>query len=60
MKKRPSTAKGLLFGVFLSAEGPQAKDIICKRYWGVFFSVEGPRDEEVFFSTEGLRDDDII
>jgi hypothetical protein len=30
MKKRSSTAKGLLLGVFLSAEGPQDKGIIGK------------------------------
>jgi hypothetical protein len=29
MKKRPSTAKGLLLGVF-STEGPQDEDIVCK------------------------------
>jgi hypothetical protein len=34
MKKRPNTAKGLLF-VFFSAEGPQDEDIDCKRYWGL-------------------------
>jgi hypothetical protein len=28
MKKRPSTAKGLLLGVFFSVEGPQDEDII--------------------------------
>jgi hypothetical protein len=30
MKKRSSTAKGLLLGVFFSAEGPQDKDTIGK------------------------------
>jgi hypothetical protein len=30
MKKRSSTAKGLLFGVFFSIEGPQDKGIIGK------------------------------
>jgi hypothetical protein len=31
MKKRPSTTKGLLLGVFFSAEGPQDGDTVCKR-----------------------------
>jgi hypothetical protein len=33
MGKRPSTAKGLLLGVFFSAEGPQGEGIVSKRCW---------------------------
>jgi hypothetical protein len=29
MKKRPTTAKGLLLGVFFSAEGTQGEKIAC-------------------------------
>jgi hypothetical protein len=29
IKKRPSTVKGLLLGVFFSTEGPQDKEIVC-------------------------------
>jgi hypothetical protein len=47
MKKRPSTAKGLLLGVFSSTEGPQDEAIVCKVILRIFFPVEGPRDEDI-------------
>jgi hypothetical protein len=46
MKKRPSTAKGLLLGVS-SAEGTQDKDIVCKVMLRIFFPTECPRDEDI-------------
>jgi hypothetical protein len=48
MKKRSSTAKGLLLGVFFSAEGPQDEDNIDKVIMKTFFfSTEGPQDEDL-------------
>jgi hypothetical protein len=41
MKKRSSTVKGLLLGVFFSAEGPQVKGIIGKVMLRIL-SAEGP------------------
>jgi hypothetical protein len=45
MKKRSSTAKGLLLRVF-SAEGPQDKDITGKVMLRIL-PVEGSRDEDI-------------
>jgi hypothetical protein len=45
MKKRSSTAKGLLLGVF-SAEGPQDKDITGKVMFRIL-PVEGSRDKDI-------------
>ena len=45
MKKRSSTAKGLLLGVFFSAEGPQDKGITGKVMLRIL-SAECPRDED--------------
>jgi hypothetical protein len=48
MKKRSSIAKGLLLGVFFSAEGPQNKDTIGKRGPKDFpLSAEGPQVEDL-------------
>jgi hypothetical protein len=45
-EKRSSTAKGLLLGVFFSAEGPQDKGITGKVML-MILSTEGPRDEDI-------------
>jgi hypothetical protein len=42
MKKRSSTAKGLLLGVFFSAEGPQDINHLLFLYRSSFFSAEAP------------------
>jgi hypothetical protein len=47
MKKRPSTVKWLLLGVFFSAEGPQDKDIVCKVMLRIFFPAEDPQDKDI-------------
>jgi hypothetical protein len=44
MKKRSSTANGLLLGVFFSTEGPQDNGITGKVILRIL-SAEGPRDE---------------
>jgi hypothetical protein len=45
MKKRSSTAKGLMLGVFFSTEGPQVKGITDKVMLRIL-SAKGPRDED--------------
>jgi hypothetical protein len=47
MKKRSSTAKGLLLGVFLSVEGPQDEGVIDKEMLRILFPAGGPQDEDV-------------
>jgi hypothetical protein len=48
MKKRSSTTKGLLLGVFLSVEGPQGKDTIDKMILETLFLFsKGPQDEDI-------------
>jgi hypothetical protein len=47
MKKRSSTAKGLLLGAFFSAEGPRDEDIIIKVMLRIFFTAEGPQDKDI-------------
>jgi hypothetical protein len=67
-EKRPSPAKGLLLGVFFSAEGPQDEDIVCKQTVRVFFSAKGSQDEDIvckqtlriLFSAEGSSDEGIV
>jgi hypothetical protein len=46
MKKRSSTAKGLLLGVFFSAEGPQDEDILDKEMSRTL-PAQSPQDEDV-------------
>ena len=46
MKKQSSNAKGLLLGVFFSAEGPQDKGITGKVMLRIL-PAEGPRDEDI-------------
>jgi hypothetical protein len=45
MKKRSSTAKGLLLGVFFFAEGPQDKGITDKVMLRILIA-KGPQDKD--------------
>jgi hypothetical protein len=47
MKKWSSIVKGILLGVFLSAEGPQDEGVINKEMLRILLPAGGPQDEDV-------------